>query len=102
MEVFGPVFPIIGFDTEEEAIALANNTIYGLSSGVITENMRTAMRVATRVQAGACIINGTGNYRLAHQPFGGYKMSGMGREGAVCTLEEMTQQKMISMKGILS
>jgi acyl-CoA reductase-like NAD-dependent aldehyde dehydrogenase len=102
MEVFGPVFPVIGFDTEEEAIEIANNTIYGLSSGVITENMRTAMRMATRIQAGACIINGTGNYRLAHQPFGGYKMSGMGREGAVCTLEEMTQQKMISFKGILN
>ncbi|MFR1357774.1 MAG: aldehyde dehydrogenase family protein [Ruthenibacterium lactatiformans] len=49
--------------------------------------------------AGACIINGSGNYRLAHQPFGGYKLSGVGREGAVCTLEEMTQQKMISFKG---
>ena len=101
MEVFGPVFPIIGFETKEEAVDIANNTVYGLSSGVITENMRTALNVATKVQAGACIINGSGNYRLAHQPFGGYKMSGMGREGAVCTLEEMTQQKMISFKGIL-
>ena len=45
------------------------------------------------------MINGTGNYRLAHQPFGGYKYSGVGREGAVSTLEEMTQQKMISFKG---
>lgn len=101
MEIFGPVFPVIGFDTMEEAIAIANSTIYGLSSGVITTNMKTAMKVATTVQAGACIINGSGNYRLAHQPFGGYKMSGVGREGAVCTLEEMTQQKMISFKGIL-
>ena len=64
--------------------------------------MRTAMKFATSVQAGACIVNGTGNYRLAHQPFGGYKHSGLGREGAVCTLEEMTQQKMISFKGILN
>ena len=101
MEVFGPVFPIITFDTMEEAVQIANNTIYGLSSGVITENIRTAMWVANNVHAGACIINGSGNYRLAHQPFGGYKMSGIGREGAVCTLEEMTRQKMISFKGIL-
>jgi succinate-semialdehyde dehydrogenase/glutarate-semialdehyde dehydrogenase len=101
MEVFGPVFPIIPFETMEEAIQIANNTIYGLSSGVITENIRQAMKVANSVQAGACIINGTGNYRLAHQPFGGYNMSGLGREGAVCTLEEMTRQKMISFKGIL-
>lgn len=102
MEVFGPVWPIIPFDTVEEAIAIANQTRYGLSSGVMTSNIKTAMQVANRVEAGACIINGTGNYRLAHQPFGGYKYSGVGREGAVCTLEEMTQQKMISFKGILN
>lgn len=102
MEVFGPVWPVIPFDTEEEALEIANQTMYGLSSGVITSDMKTAMRVANNVQAGACIINGSGNYRLAHQPFGGYKYSGVGREGAVCTLEEMTQQKMISLKGILN
>lgn len=102
MEVFGPVWPVIPFDTLEEALEIANNTIFGLSSGVITSNMRTAMKVANGIQAGACVINGMGNYRLAHQPFGGYKYSGVGREGAVSTLEEMTQQKMISFKGILN
>ena len=102
MEVFGPVWPVIPFDTLEEALEIANNTIFGLSSGVITSNMRTAMKVANGIQAGACVINGTGNYRLAHQPFGGYKYYGVGREGAVSTLEEMTQQKMISFKGILN
>lgn len=102
MEVFGPVWPVIPFDTLEEALEIANNTIFGLSSGMITSNMRTAMKVANGIQAGACVINGTGNYRLAHQPFGGYKYSGVGREGAVSTLEEMTQQKMISFKGILN
>ena len=102
MEVFGPVWPVIPFDTLEEALEIANNTIFGLSSGVITSDMKTAMKVANGIQAGACIINGTGNYRLAHQPFGGYKYSGVGREGAVSTLEEMTQQKMISFKGVLN
>lgn len=101
-EVFGPVFPLIAFDTLDNAVEIANNTCYGLSSGVITANMQTALKVANRVQTGACIINGSGNYRLAHQPFGGYKLSGIGREGAVCTLEEMTRQKMISFKGILN
>ncbi len=101
MEVFGPVWPVIPFDTMEDALRIANNTKYGLSSGVITSNMQTALKVANGIQAGACIINGTGNYRLAHQPFGGYKYSGVGREGAVITLEEMTQQKAISFKGIL-
>lgn len=66
MEVFGPVWPVIPFDTLEEALEIANNTIFGLSSGVITSNMRTAMKVANGIQAGACVINGTGNYRLAH------------------------------------
>lgn len=102
MEVFGPVWPIIPFDTMEEALAIVNQTRFGLSSGVITSNIKTAMQVANGIEAGACIINGTGNYRLAHQPFGGYKYSGVGREGAVCTLEEVTQQKLISFKGILN
>ena len=65
-------------------------------------SMEVAMKVANRVEAGACIIGGSGNYRLAHQPFGGYKYSGIGREGAVITLEEMTRQKTISFKGILN
>ena len=102
LEVFGPVFPILGFDTLDEALTLANNTVYGLSSGVITADLKTAMRAAAGIQAGACVINGTGNYRLAHQPFGGYKHSGLGREGALCTLEEMTQQKTIALKGVLN
>lgn len=102
VEVFGPVWTCLPFDTMEEALAIANNTRYGLSSGVMTSSMETALKVANGIEAGACIINGTGNYRLAHQPFGGYKYSGIGREGAVITLEEMTQQKMISFKGILN
>lgn len=102
MECFGPVWPLIPFDSMEEALEIANNTIFGLSSGVITSNMEVAMKVANRIEAGACIIGGSGNYRLAHQPFGGYKYSGVGREGAVSTLEEMTQQKTIALKGILN
>lgn len=101
MEVFGPIWPVIPFDTVDDAINIANNTCYGLSSGVMTSSMKTAMKIANGIQAGACIINGSGNYRLAQQPFGGYKFSGLGREGAVTTLEEMTQQKLISFKGIL-
>lgn len=102
MECFGPVWPLIPFNTMEDAIEIANNTIFGLSSGVITSDMQTAMKVANRIESGSCIIGGSGNYRLAHQPFGGYKYSGMGREGAVSTLEEMTQQKTIAFKGILN
>jgi acyl-CoA reductase-like NAD-dependent aldehyde dehydrogenase len=100
MEVFGPVIPVIGFDTVDEAIAIANNIPYGLQSGVMTANMSTAFRVAKEIQCGCCVINGSGNYRSAHQAFGGWKMTGLGREGISYTLEEMTQVKTIALKGI--
>jgi acyl-CoA reductase-like NAD-dependent aldehyde dehydrogenase len=102
MEVFGPVIPVIGFDTVDEAIAIANNIPYGLQSGVMTANMNTAFRVAKAMQCGCCVINGSGNYRSAHQAFGGWKMAGIGREGISYTLEEMTQVKTIAFRGAFS
>ena len=70
LEIFGPVFPIIGFDTFEEAVEIANQTSYGLASAVMTNDINKAMKFATAVQAGTCVINGSGNYRSVHQPFG--------------------------------
>lgn len=102
MEVFGPVFPIIGFDTFDEAMAIANNTSYGLSSGVMTENIATAMKAARAIQAGTCVINGTGDYRTSYHGFGGYKMSGVGREGALHTLEEFSEIKTVVLRSVLS
>lgn len=101
MEVFGPVFPIIGFDTVEEAIEIANAAPYGLSSGVMTRDFPTALKVATEIEASTCVINGSGNYRSAHLAFGGYKMTGLGREGATQTLDEYTQTKSIALKNML-
>jgi len=101
MEIFGPVFPIIGFDTVEEAIEIANNTPFGLQGGVMSADTKRALYVATKLECGAVVINGSGNYRGAHQPFGGYKQSGLGREGVVTTLAEMSQPKTISFKGIM-
>lgn len=97
-EVFAPVWPIIGFDTVDEAIQIANNTKYGLSSGVIGKDMQQLMKVAKSVQAGACVVNGTGDYRSYDQAFGGYKMTGLGREGARHTLESVTQLKTIVLR----
>lgn len=102
MEIFGPVFPIIGFDTFDEAVAIANQTSYGLSSGVITNDINTAMKFAVKVEAGTCVINSSGNYRSVHQPFGGTKDTGIGREGTIQTLYEMTQEKSIVMKNVLA
>lgn len=101
LEIFGPIFPIIAFDTWEEALEIANNCPYGLSSGVMTADMSVALTIAKEIEAGTCVINGCGNYRSAHLPFGGYKMTGIGREGVTETLDEYTQIKNIAFKGLL-
>ena len=79
-EIFGPVLTAISFDTEEQAIALANDTIYGLSGYIWTENSGRAMRMAKRVEAGMLWVNSENNRNL-HAPFGGIKRSGIGRDG---------------------
>ena len=102
MECFGPVLPIIGFDTEEEAVAIANQTMYGLQAGVMTKDINKAMRVASKLECGGVVINQSGNYRHLDQAFGGYKMSGIGREGVSVTLEELTQVKSYILRNILA
>lgn len=99
IEIFGPVFPIIGFDTVDEAIAIANQSCYGLSSGVLTASMDTAMKVANEIESGTCVMGASGNYRSAHMPFGGCKMTGIGREGVTATLSEYTKVKNVVLKG---
>lgn len=100
MEIFGPVWPIIGFDTVEEAIEIANASAYGLSGCVMTADWKLGMRVAREVQTGGMVVNGSSVYRNQMQPFGGQKMSGVGNEG-LTTLEEMTKIKNIVLKGFL-
>lgn len=96
MEVFGPVFPIIGFDTLEEAIEIAENSNYGLSAGVITENLKDAMMVAGSLRSGMVAVNGSGGFRAQELPFGGgKKMSGNSRECLSSVLDEVTQEKSI-------
>lgn len=101
MEVFGPVFPIITFKTDEEAATIANASKYGLQAGIMSKSVERAMRIAANLQCGAVVINGSGNYRHIEQPFGGYKMSGFGREGIAGTLAEMTQEKTYVLKDVL-
>ena len=98
MEIFGPVFPLILFDTEEEAVAIANQSIYGLSSGLMTADMNRAFRVGSKLKAGAAVVNGSGGYRHLDQPFGGYKQSGIGREGVSISLEEFSHIKVFVVK----
>jgi len=79
-EIFGPVLTAISFDTEEEAIKIANDTQYGLSGYIWTENTGRAMRMAKQVEAGMLWVNSENNRNLP-SPFGGVKMSGIGRDG---------------------
>ncbi len=95
-EVFGPVLPIIPFETEDEAVALSNDTIYGLGSTILSENHERAQRVASRLDAGTIEINNA--KRVSCNPFGGYKKSGMGREHGVIGFRELCQIKVISME----
>ena len=90
-EIFGPVLVVIPFDTEEEAINIANDTPYGLAAYLYSKDTGRANRVASRLKAGAIHINGGGfNYG---SPFGGYKQSGNGREGGVLGLEDYMETK---------
>ena len=96
-EVFGPVLPIITFNTEEEALSLANDTEYGLGGYVLTEDKERANRVAARIKTGMISINGT-LYLHPSSPFGGYKKSGIGREHGKYGLHELCQIKVVAME----
>lgn len=93
-EVFGPVLSIIPFADEEEAIEIANDTIYGLASGVWTSSIRRAFTMADRIRAGTVWVN---TYRAVSYlaPFGGYKMSGIGRESGLAAIDEYLQTKSV-------
>lgn len=93
-EIFGPVLAVMDFAGVDEALALANDTIYGLASGVWTRNLAKAHQVARRLQAGTVWVNGYNLYNPA-VPFGGYKQSGFGRELGVHALEHYTTVKSV-------
>ena len=100
MEVFGPVFAIISVKDEAEALSIANQTAYGLSGGVFTKDISRGAKLAAKVVAGGCVVNGTGFYISPYQPFGGAKMSGKGRAGWSTSLDEVTYLKTITIKNL--
>ncbi|HMD50270.1 MAG TPA: aldehyde dehydrogenase family protein, partial [Bryobacteraceae bacterium] len=93
-EIFGPVLSVLPYDTEDEAVRIANDTIYGLAGGVWSGDPERAMRVARRMRTGQVDVNGGKYNPLA--PFGGYKQSGIGRELGMFGLEEYFQIKSIA------
>ena len=94
-ELFGPAVAVTPFDSMDEAIALANDTVYGLSAGIFTENLEWAMRFAREVESGNLHVNWGPQWRADLMPYGGLKDSGFGKEGPRYAVEEMTELKMV-------
>ena len=92
-EVFGPVVTIIPFDDLASGIAAANSSDYALQAGVFTQSVETAFAVSAQLVAGAVVVNGTSDLRVDSMPFGGFKNSGIGREGVQFAVEAMTEPK---------
>ncbi|HEY1491826.1 MAG TPA: aldehyde dehydrogenase family protein [Steroidobacteraceae bacterium] len=96
-EIFGPVLAVIGYDDDEDAVRIANDSIYGLSGAIIGSPER-ALRMARRIRTGTMNVNGA-NFFAPDSPFGGYKQSGIGRELGVAGLEEYLQLKTVAVPG---
>ena len=93
-EIFGPVLSIIPFDTEEEAIEIANDTPYGLTNYVQTQDQERAKRMSKRLLSGTVELNGKG--AASGAPFGGFKHSGIGREGGEHCFTEFVEVKVVT------
>ena len=96
-EIFGPILVILQFETEEEAIKLANDSDYGLGAGVLTQNMGIAERSVRAIEAGTVWIN-CYNVNPYYMPFGGYKQSGFGKDIGEESLSEFTRTKAVYYK----
>ena len=94
-ELFGPAVAVTPFTSIDEAIALANDTVYGLSAGIFTENLEWAMKFAREVDSGNLHVNWGPQWRADLMPYGGLKESGFGKEGPRYAVEEMTELKMV-------
>ena len=93
-EIFGPVASVIAFDTEDEAIAIANDSIYGLSGSLWTNDLKRGLRVARAVETGVMSVNSSSSVHL-QAPFGGFKQSGLGRELGLHALDHYSEIKNI-------
>ncbi|MCH2517289.1 MAG: aldehyde dehydrogenase family protein [Dehalococcoidia bacterium] len=94
-ELFGPAVAVSSFDNIDEALAMANDSRFGLSAGIFTQNIDWAMRFAREVQSGNLHINSSPQWRADLMPYGGLKDSGMGKEGPGYAIQEMTELKMV-------
>ena len=93
-EIFGPVVTVMPFDTEEEAVALANDSIYGLSGSLWTNDLKRGLRVARAIRTGVLSVNSSSSVHL-QAPFGGYRQSGLGRELGMHAMDSYSEIKNI-------
>jgi acyl-CoA reductase-like NAD-dependent aldehyde dehydrogenase len=94
-EVFAPIVSVVPFDSFDEALDMADDSVYGLQAGVYTNSIDKAFRAAARLDVGGVIINDVPTFRVDHMPYGGNKESGLGREGIKYAMEEMTNIKLV-------
>ncbi|MFQ5418293.1 MAG: aldehyde dehydrogenase family protein, partial [Myxococcota bacterium] len=97
-EIFGPVLCLIPFDDDDDAVRIANNSIYGLSGAVVSASEERSLAVARRIRTGTLSING-GQWFSVESPFGGYRQSGVGRENGVMGFEEYLETKVMGLPG---
>jgi len=95
-ETFGPVAVVVPFKSDHEAVAMNNDTEYGLSSGIITANEERAMSIAQKIETGMCHVNCAPINDEPHAPFGGTKASGLGRYGGKWSLESFSETRWIT------
>ena len=98
-ETFGPVAPLFRFKTEEDVIAMANNTEFGLAAYFYSRDIGRVFRVAEALEAGMVAVN-TGNFSNEVAPFGGVKQSGLGREGSKYGIDEYLEIKYVTLAGL--
>jgi glyceraldehyde-3-phosphate dehydrogenase (NADP+) len=99
-ELFGPAVAVSEIDDVDDAIALANESAYGLAAGIFTSDVTKALRFARDVECGNVMINSTPLWRADGMPYGGVKGSGIGKEGPRYAIEEMTELKTVVFHGI--
>lgn len=97
-EVFAPVVVVDGFNSWEDALEKANDTVYGLQAGVFTNTLSHARQAIEELEYGAVLINEIPTFRVDPQPYGGIKQSGMGKEGPRYAIEEMTEEKLVMIR----
>jgi len=94
-EVFAPVVTVTPYETFEEALALANDSEYGLQAGIFTHDSRRIAQAFAELRVGGLVVNDVSTFRMDHAPYGGVKGSGIGREGPKYAIEEMTEERMM-------